>query len=169
MTTMASQITSLTIVFSTVYSRRRSKKISKLRVTGLCAGNSPGPVNSRHKGPLTRKLVPFDDVIIRCRFVMLFPPVIWMNSGVHCSCEFIIRGFCLEKIRPPKSTCILFIISACFRAFYPVTPREMNRMVDVAFSNAFSWTFVWYFDLNVPYLGSENSENKLALGNGFDA
>ena len=38
---MASQITSLTIVYSTVYSRRRSKKTSKLRVTGLCAGNSP--------------------------------------------------------------------------------------------------------------------------------
>ena len=28
---------------------RRSKKISKLRVTDLCAGNSPGPVNSPHK------------------------------------------------------------------------------------------------------------------------
>ena len=38
---MASQIISLTIVCSTVYSRRRSKKTSKLRVTGLCAGNSP--------------------------------------------------------------------------------------------------------------------------------
>ena len=38
---MASQITSLTIVYSTVYSRRRSKKTSKLRVTGLCAWNSP--------------------------------------------------------------------------------------------------------------------------------
>ena len=40
----ASQLTSLTIVFSTVYAdrRRRSKKTSKLRVTGLCAGNSPG-------------------------------------------------------------------------------------------------------------------------------
>ena len=37
---MASQITSLTIVYSTVYSRRRSTKISKFRVTGLCAGNS---------------------------------------------------------------------------------------------------------------------------------
>ena len=35
---MASQITSFTIVCSTVYS---SKKTSKLRVTGLCAGNSP--------------------------------------------------------------------------------------------------------------------------------
>ena len=44
--------------------RRRSKKTSKLRVTGLCVGNSPGPVNSPHKGPVTRKMVPFDDVIM---------------------------------------------------------------------------------------------------------
>ena len=46
--------------------RRRSKKTSKLRVTGLCVGNSPGPVNSPHKGPVTRKMFPFDDVIMCC-------------------------------------------------------------------------------------------------------
>ena len=40
MSTMASQITSLTIVYSSVYSMGKSKKTSKLRVTGLCAGNS---------------------------------------------------------------------------------------------------------------------------------
>ena len=34
---IASQITSLTIVYSTVY----SKTTSKLRVTDLCVGNSP--------------------------------------------------------------------------------------------------------------------------------
>ena len=39
---MASQITSLTIVYSTVYSGADKKNPSKLRVTGLCAGNSPG-------------------------------------------------------------------------------------------------------------------------------
>ena len=44
--------------------RRRSKKTSKLRVTALCVGNSPGPVNSPHKGPVTRKMFPFDDVIM---------------------------------------------------------------------------------------------------------
>ena len=44
--------------------RRRSKKTSKLRVTGLCVGNSPGPVNSPHKGPVTRKMFSFDDVIM---------------------------------------------------------------------------------------------------------
>ena len=43
---------------------RRSKKTSKIRVTGLCVGNSPGPVNSPHKGPVTRKMFPFDDVIM---------------------------------------------------------------------------------------------------------
>ena len=45
--------------------RRKSKKTLKLRVTGLCVGNSPGPVNSPHKGPVTRKMFPFDDVIMR--------------------------------------------------------------------------------------------------------
>ena len=48
--------------------RRRSKKTSKLRVTGLCVGNSPGPVNSPHKGPVTRKMFPFDDVIMHERY-----------------------------------------------------------------------------------------------------
>ena len=41
MSAMASQITSLAIVYSTFYSRRRSKKTSNPRVTGLCEGNSP--------------------------------------------------------------------------------------------------------------------------------
>ena len=41
MSKIASLIPSLTIVYSTVYSRRKSKKTSKLRVTGLCEGNSP--------------------------------------------------------------------------------------------------------------------------------
>ena len=41
MSAMAPQITSLTIFHSIVYSRRRSKKTSKLRVIGLCEGNSP--------------------------------------------------------------------------------------------------------------------------------
>ena len=41
MSTRASQITSLTIVYSTTFSRRRLIKKSKLCITGLCEGNSP--------------------------------------------------------------------------------------------------------------------------------
>ena len=42
MSAMASQITSLTIIYSTVFSGTDKKPI-KLRVTGLCVGNSPVP------------------------------------------------------------------------------------------------------------------------------
>ena len=53
-------------------SRRRSRKTSKLRVTGLCAGNSPGTGESQHKWPVTRKMFPFDDVIMK-------PSVAWLK------------------------------------------------------------------------------------------
>ena len=64
MSAMASQITILTIVYSTVFSSRRSKKTLKLRVTGLCEENSPVTDEFPHKGPVTRKMFPFDDVIM---------------------------------------------------------------------------------------------------------
>ena len=45
--------------------RRRSKKTSKLRVTGLCAGNSPvaGEFPAQ-RASNAEKMFPFDDVII---------------------------------------------------------------------------------------------------------
>ena len=46
--------------------RRRSKRTSTLCVTGLCEGNSlvTGAVDAPHKGPVTRKMAPFHDVIM---------------------------------------------------------------------------------------------------------
>ena len=44
--------------------RRISKKTSKLRVTGLCEGNSPAPGEFPAKGLVTRKRFLFDDVIM---------------------------------------------------------------------------------------------------------
>ena len=39
-------------------------KTSKHRVIGLCEGINRWPVNSPHKGPVTRKMLPFGDVIM---------------------------------------------------------------------------------------------------------
>ena len=44
--------------------RHRSKKTSKLCVTGLCAGIHWWPVNSPRKWPVTWKIFPFHDVIM---------------------------------------------------------------------------------------------------------
>ena len=64
MTTMTSQITSLTVVYSTVYSRPRSKKHQSSASLAFVWGIHRGPVNSPHKWPVTRKMLPFDDVIM---------------------------------------------------------------------------------------------------------
>ena len=44
--------------------RHRSKKTSKLRITGHYKGNSPVTSDFPHKGPVMRKIFPFDDVIM---------------------------------------------------------------------------------------------------------
>ena len=62
--------------------RRRSKKTSKFRVTGLCVGNSPGPVNSPHKGPVTRKMFPFDDVIMQYCVIFMFSSMVTVEQTV---------------------------------------------------------------------------------------
>ena len=50
--------------------RRRSKKTSKLRVTGLCAGNSPGTDEFPAQMASTAENVLFDDVIMFCYVLM---------------------------------------------------------------------------------------------------
>ena len=65
MSVMASQITSLAIVYSTVHSRRRSKKHRSSASLAFVRGIHRWPVNSPHKGPVTRKMFPFDDFIMK--------------------------------------------------------------------------------------------------------
>ena len=71
---MAFQITSLAIVYSTVYSGADKKKTSKLRVTGLCAGNSPVTGEFPAQRVINAEIFPFDDVIME---------TLCMTSGHH--------------------------------------------------------------------------------------
>ena len=64
MGTVASQITSLTIVYTTVYSDADQSKHQSSVSLAFVWGKHRGPVNSPHKWPVTRKMLPFDDVII---------------------------------------------------------------------------------------------------------
>ena len=60
---MVSQITSLAIVYSTVYSGADHRKHQSSTSLAFVRGIHRPPVNSPHKGPVTRKIFPFDDVI----------------------------------------------------------------------------------------------------------
>ena len=64
MCVMESQITSLTIVYSTIHSgtdQRKYQSSASLAFVWIIHG---WPMNSPHKGPVTRKMFPFDDVIM---------------------------------------------------------------------------------------------------------
>ena len=64
MTTMASQITSLTVVYSTVYSDADQRKHQSSASMAFVWGIHWWPMNSPHKGPVMWKMFPFDDVIM---------------------------------------------------------------------------------------------------------
>ena len=62
---MASQIASLTIVYSIVYSVENQRKHQSSASLAFVRGIHRGPVNSPHKWPVTRKMFPFHDVIMK--------------------------------------------------------------------------------------------------------
>ena len=64
MGTIASQITSLTIVYSIVYSDADQRKHQSSASLAFVRGIHRGPVISPYKWQVTRKMFPFDDVIM---------------------------------------------------------------------------------------------------------
>ena len=75
MTTIASQTTSITVVYSIFYSGVDQRKHQSSASLAFVRGIHRGPVNSPHKRPVTRKMFPFDDVIMKrhnCWFTVKF-------------------------------------------------------------------------------------------------
>ena len=69
MSLMASQITSLTIVYPTVYSGVDQREHQSSASLAFVRGIHWGLVNSPHKWPVTRKMFPFDDVIMMICYI----------------------------------------------------------------------------------------------------
>ena len=61
---IASQITSLTIVYSTVYSGADQRNHQSSTLLAIVRGIHRCQVNSPHKWPVKRKMFPFDDVVM---------------------------------------------------------------------------------------------------------
>ena len=87
---MASQITSLAIVYSTVYSGADQRKHQSSASLAFVQGIHRSPVVSPHKGPVTRKMFSFDDVIMR--------QVIPTNARKHP--RYRIYGHLTSKLPP---------------------------------------------------------------------
>ena len=87
---MASQITSLTIVYSSVFSGADQRKHQSSASLAFVRGIHRGPVNSPYKWPVTRKMFPFDDVIVITQYMYItltgIGPASWLwNVPVTCN------------------------------------------------------------------------------------
>ena len=79
---MASQIISLTIVYSTVYWDADQRKHQSSASLAYVCGIHRGPVNSPHKWPVLRKMFPFHDVIMK-HLIRISLICAWTNGWVN--------------------------------------------------------------------------------------
>ena len=81
MTGIASQITSLKIVYSTVYSDADQRKHQSSASLAFARIIHRGRVNSPHKWPVTRKMFLFDDVIMCIpNYVLADYKSVWIHN-----------------------------------------------------------------------------------------
>ena len=85
MTILASQITSLTVVYSIVYSGVNQRKHQSSASLAFVREIHWGPVNFPHKWPVTRKMFPFDDVIM----ILHKSKTMWLGENMHNQATYI--------------------------------------------------------------------------------
>ena len=93
---ITSQITSLTIVYSIVYSDADQRKHQSSASLAFERGIHRGPVNSPHKWPVTQKMFPFDDVIM-------------CNVNACCLCQAKMRAKEEPEMKGASEMTALFV------------------------------------------------------------
>ena len=133
MRAMASQINSLTIVYSTVNSGADQRKHQSPASLALVRGIHQWPANSPYKWLVTRKMFPFDDVIMvdipkthrtqtsaivswrssNVTVVLFLKPLLrWDNQGIQYACiKWCLDDFVHCTIR--ASLVIVFQVHSC--------------------------------------------------------
>ena len=112
MSAMASQITSLRIVYSTVYSSGDQRKHQSSASLAFVRGIHRRPVNSPHKGPVTRKMFPFDDVIMtqlsngEKSFGISFPAKRTTLRNLWVTCFVYKSHLATDSERPPLDSAL---------------------------------------------------------------
>ena len=88
---IASQITSLTTVYSIFIQTQIKEKHQSSALLACVRGIHRWPMNSPHKWPVTRKMFPFDDVIMKtsassllCTHVSYNNPYVSFIPSAHC-------------------------------------------------------------------------------------
>ena len=117
--TMGSRITNVSIVYSTVCSGANQRKNQSSASLAFVRGIHRWPVNSPHKEPVTRRMLPFDDVIMQWsisndlpqkRFLIVWQFIIrsWLSACVSYGSTFDTSlPKCIDITRYSSLSCVI--------------------------------------------------------------
>ena len=142
---MASEITSLTIVYSTVNSGADQRKHQSSLVLAFVWGIHRWPANSPHKWPVTRKMFQFDDVIMKVTHFSRFI-ITSMEAGRNmfiymCSIVYGREGFEFVIITKTASYMRLHISMTGLCA--KCGNHERQRHLTMAWMNIYAHSTLW--------------------------
>ena len=113
MSTMVSQIPSLAIVYSTVYSCGDQRKHKRSASLAFGRGIHRWPVNSQHKGPVTRRVFQFDDVMkVFNKYFLIVP---WKSLSAQRTCGAIYSCIFFSSCSPVHLFVRPSVHFCCFR------------------------------------------------------
>ena len=123
MDTISSQITCLTIVCTAVHSGADQKKHQSSASLAFVWGIHRSPVNSPHKGPVTRKMLLFDDVIMEpwslvnpwsvgCPFGQFVTPLVWYVAKSYDEIVLGDKTSCYQVRQILRV--LIFVFVSCF-------------------------------------------------------
>ena len=138
---IASQITGLTTVYSTVYSDGDQRKHQSSASLAFVWGIHRGPVNSSHKWPVTRKMFPFDDVIMLT--------IILYASKRSCNVILMRQAYlrllgALTNITQHMTGCLLITSLSCIQRWAIV---KASALCQLGLDQSFTFSIIeapWY-------------------------
>ena len=130
MNAIPSQITSLFIACSTVDSGADQRRHLSYTSLAFVKESHRWPVNSVHKRPVTRKMFPFDDVIIDFK-------------------SWVFRLICTWRVFELRHLQELVLLPTGYQGHILIT--FWLSIVHTTFSNAFSWMKIYQFRLRFKW------------------
>ena len=100
---MASRITCLTIVYSTLYLDADQRKHQSSASLAFVRGIHWGPVNSLHKWPVRRKMFPFDDVIMKQTWLCILRHFHWVRPTTDN--DILVLVYCFNTLKAIQNYC----------------------------------------------------------------
>ena len=124
---IASQITSLTIVYWIVYSDADQRKHQSSASLAFLRGIHRGQVNSPHKWPVMRKMFLFDDVIMIQSLLQSFPIIYLINDICwnHLQQYMVINQYSDVRWNPVSSE------NLYWQGYLWLEPRVIDRKLTI--------------------------------------